>query len=366
MIRKDSVDRPFLFISIMLVVAGFLIYVSASLGLLVRDGARFGDVVLNQVLFGIVIGVIFAYCASRIPPSYWKRASPYIFITSIIITLLVFVPGIGFEHGGAKRWIDLKFITFQPSEFLKIGFVIYFAAWLSSVKDRIQTFRFGILPMTIILVIAGAILLAEPDTATFGVIFVTVCAMFIAGHGKIKHIVTLFIIGLCLLALLAYARPYVKDRLHTFINPSADPQGSGYQIKQSTIAIGSGGIFGKGSGQSIQKFNYLPEPTGDSIFAVAAEEFGFVGASILIVLFLAFGARGLSIAARASDSFSGLLTVGIVILIISQSFMNMASMLGLIPLSGLPLVFVSHGGTAMMFAIIEVGIILGVSRKAKW
>ena len=152
-------------------------------------------------------------------------------------------------------------------------------------------------------------------------------------------------------------------RITTFINPAADPLGAGYQIQQSLIAIGSGGIFGRGFGQSIQKFNYLPEPIGDSIFAVYGEEFGFVGCVLLILLLCFFALRGLKIAARAPDVFGGLLVVGIVILIMTQSFLNIAAMLGVLPLSGLPLIFVSHGGTALFFALATVGIVLNVSRS---
>ena len=165
------------------------------------------------------------------------------------------------------------------------------------------------------------------------------------------------------MAGLAYSRPYIFDRIETFIKPGEDLQGSSYQLNQSLIAIGSGQIFGRGFGQSVQKFNYLPEPIGDSIFAVAAEEWGFVGSTVLIFLFLAFAIRGLKIATWSSDIFGGLLATGIVILITVQSLVNIASMLGVFPLTGMPLLFVSHGGTALFFAMAEVGIILNISKQ---
>lgn len=287
------------------------------------------------------------------------------FVGSLILTALVFVPAIGFSYNGAHRWIHILNFSFQPSELLKIGFVIYFAAWLGSIKDKVTTWKYGTWPLVAFLSVVGAILLKQPDTATFGVIFFAIVAMFIVAGGRWLHIGILSLIGVVAITVLFFTRPYIADRIETFLDPSRDPLGSGYQIQQSQIAIGSGQIFGRGFGQSIQKFNYLPEPVGDSIFAVAAEEFGFVGGSILIVLYLLFGIRGLKIAANAPDNFGRLLTVGIVILVVSGSFVNIASMLGIMPLSGLPLLFVSHGGTAMFFALAQVGIILNISKTAR-
>ena len=185
---------------------------------------------------------------------------------------------------------------------------------------------------------------------------------FVAG-APLKHILLLVLIGIIGLGSLAFARPYIKERLLTLVNPTRDILGSGYQINQSLIAIGSGGMSGRGFGQSVQKFNYLPEQIGDSIFAVAAEEFGFIGSVILILLFLSFTLRGLHISNRAPDMFSRLVVLGIVIIIITQSLVNISAMLAIIPLSGIPLVFVSHGGTAMLIALSQVGIILSISRN---
>jgi cell division protein FtsW len=187
--------------------------------------------------------------------------------------------------------------------------------------------------------------------------------MFVTAGGRWRDVFIAGLIGIIFLAGLAYSRPYIFDRIETFIKPGEDLQGSSYQLNQSLIAIGSGQIFGRGFGQSVQKFNYLPEPIGDSIFAVAAEEWGFVGSTVLIFLFLAFAIRGLKIATWSSDIFGGLLATGIVILITVQSLVNIASMLGVFPLTGMPLLFVSHGGTALFFAMAEVGIILNISKQ---
>jgi cell division protein FtsW len=190
-------------------------------------------------------------------------------------------------------------------------------------------------------------------------------AIYFLGGANLKHIGIVGVLGLLAVIALLLTRPYLLDRVTTFINPAEDALGSGYQIQQSLIAIGSGGLTGRGFGQSLQKFNYLPEPIGDSIFAVAAEEFGFLGSLVLILLFAALMFRGYQLSMRARDTFGGLLMLGLVILIVAQSFFNMAAMLGILPLSGLPLIFVSHGGTAMFFALFSVGIILNISKDIK-
>ena len=359
---RTTIDRPFLVMVVTLVVLGFFIFTSASLGLLARDGASFSSVAFSQIFLGIVLGTIALLINTRIHYHFFKRYSLFIFLLSIAATLLVFVPDLGVEIKGARRWVDIGFVSFQPAEFLKIGFVIYFAAWLSRVRDKMHSFSYSVVPFVILLGFVGAILLAQPDTGTFIVIVSTGFVMFLVGGAKWRHVAAVVGLSVISAATLALTRPYVMERVLAFLDPSKDPLGSSYQIQQSLIAIGSGGLFGRGFGQSIQKFNFLPEPASDSIFAVMGEEFGFVGAVILISLFLALALRGLKIASRAPDYFSGLLVVGIVILITSQSFINIASMLGIFPLTGLPLLFVSHGGTAFFFVLFEVGIVLGISR----
>ena len=362
---SGKVDKLFLVISAILVVAGFFIFSSASLGVLASNGAKFSNVAFNQLFLGLFMGSIFCLIFSRVDYLIFRKYAFFIFLFSIILTLLVFVPGIGFEHGGAKRWIDFGFVSFQPSELLKIGFIIYLAAWISASKERIKTMSGGLLPFLVMLGVVGAILLAQPDTDTYLVIVVAGIGMYISGGGKWSHMALVGFLGLLGLTLVAFARPYVMQRITTFINPNENALTSGYQIRQSLIAVGSGGVAGRGFGKSIQKFNYLPEPIGDSIFAVAAEEFGFIGSSIILILFILFGTRGLRVASEARDTFGGLLVVGIVIIIMSQMFVNVGGMIGILPLTGIPLPFISHGGTALLITLVEVGIILNVSNKKR-
>jgi cell division protein FtsW len=357
-----SVDTVLLAIVATLVAGGFLIFSSASLGLLAREGASFASVAFSQFVFGIVGGSIMLFITSNIYYRNWRRFAFYIFIAALILTAAVFVPGIGMSHGGATRWINLGFTTVQPSEFLKIGFVIYLATWFSGIHNKIGDIRFGLLPFVGSVGVVGAIMLAQPDTDTFIIMGAAGMAMFLAAGAKWRDV--LGIVGTAILGLLIIAliRPYVMERLTTFLDPEADPLGSGYQIQQSLIAIGSGGAVGRGFGQSIQKFEYLPEAIGDSIFAVYAEEFGFLGTSILIIGLVSLALRGYKIAAQAEDIFGTLLVTGFITVIIAQAFLNIAAMTGMAPLSGLPLPFISHGGTALMSTLAALGIVLNVSK----
>lgn len=345
-----------------LVVAGFFIFSSASLGLLARSGASFSSVAFSQFFFGIVGGGIAMLITSNIFYRNWRQYAFYIFVATALFTLAVFIPGLGMTHGGATRWLDLGFTTMQPSELFKIGFVIYIATLLSGTHQQIGTWRYGVLPFIGVIGITGLIVLALPDTDTFMIMVMAGVAMFITAGAKWKHIALLVVTGVVLLAAVAMMRPYVMDRITTFLDPSSDPQGSGYQIQQSLIAIGSGGWFGRGYGQSIQKFEYLPEPIGDSIFAVYAEEFGFIGSCLLILVLAFFTFRGFKIATRSQDLFGMLLVVGFMTLIVAQAFLNIAAMAGIAPLSGLPLPFISHGGTALLTTLAMLGIVLNVSK----
>jgi cell division protein FtsW len=360
--HEKKVDKFFATIVFLLIAIGAALFISASLGILNKSKIIFYSVLTSQLILGFGFGFIGMYFAWRIDYKFWRKYSFWIFLGSIILTAAVFIPNLGWSKLGAERWIDLGFIRFQPVEFLKFGFIIYFAAWLSWAKNRVQDFKFGILPLGVLLAIIAFILLNQPDTKSFILIAVTgMCMLFISGV-PMKWITLLGIGAIILLGILVYFTPYLQERIKIFIDPSQDPQGSSYQIQQSLIAIGSGGIFGRGYGQSIQKFTYLPEPQGDSIFAVAGEELGFVGSVGIIILYLLFVLRGFRIANNSPDLFSRLLVSGIVILVVAQSFMNIASVTGVFPLTGVPLVFMSHGGTSLMIYLIAIGIVLQISK----
>ena len=363
---EKKIDKVFLGTVIVLLIIGFIIFISASMGILAKDSIQFNSIVSRQIFFGIVSGLIACFVFSKLDYKIYRRYALLIFLGSIILTSFVFVPGLGTKlNTFASRWISLFGFTFQPVAILNIGVIIYWAAWLSSIKERVTTFKFGFMPLLIIIGIVGALLLKQPDTDSFIIICVTCLSMFLVAGGKKRYVFALGVLGIICFAILAFSRPYVMSRLETFIHPEANSQTSGYQIQQSLIAIGSGQVFGKGLGQSVQKYNFLPESISDTIFAVLAEEGGFVWCVLIIVIFLFFVFRGFRIAIRSPDNFGGLLVIGIVILTILQSFINIASVLGIIPFSGLPLAFFSQGGTAMLMVLAEMGMVLNVSRFGK-
>ncbi len=360
---KKSVDTPFLVITILLVSLGFFVFLSASMGLLAREDANITGQLTSQVL-AIVLGLGLLIGATKVPTRFWNKYAFYIFIGSFITTCLVFIPGIGFEHNGANRWLNLGPLpSLQPSEFLKFAFILYYAAWCTALQRKIRTLQYSLPPLLILLALCAIPLILQPDFGTLIIIGTVGFAMLIASGASWKHILALAAVGFAFVALISTTVPYVHSRLTTFLQPGRDPQGAGYQIQQSLIAVGSGHITGRGFGQSVQKFTFLPEPVGDSIFAVFAEEWGFIGAIILITLFVAFLSRGYRIAIRSPNTFPRILVVGLVTSIVAQSFMNIGSMLGVMPLTGDPLAFVSQGGTALLMTLLEVGIILGVSRN---
>lgn len=356
-----KIDKFLLTLLLILIVIGFFIFSSASLGLLSREGARF-SLIAGKQLAVLIASLATCFVFSHIPYQFWRRHAFKIFFISIVLTLLVFIPKIGFSAGGAHRWLNLGSFSFQPSELMKFGVILSLSAWFTSIGKKIETWRFGVLPFCVIMTAVGIILLLQPDMGTFIVTFLTGFSVFFAAGPKWKHLGTILLVSFCLLAVVAYMRPYARERLLTFFNPNHDTRGSSYQITQSWIALGSGGMFGRGFGQSIQKFNYLPEPIGDSIFAVAGEEFGFVGTTIIVIIFLLFGLWGLKIANRLNDNFGRLVTVGIVIMIVGQAFANMAAILGLIPLTGIPLIFISHGGSSLLITLAGMGIVFNISK----
>jgi cell division protein FtsW len=363
MIKKNKIDKIFFGIVIALVIVGLIAFTSASLGILAKNETKFYGVLSSQYVLGFGGGLIALLIGLKIPYTFWKKYSLFLFIASIFLTAMVFIPVIGQSHGGARRWVNIFGYSFQPVEFLKIGFIIYFASWLSWAKGKVQNPLFSILPLIVLLGIIAAVLLKQPDTKSIILITITALVMLFVSGTPVKYIMGFFGVSILAFIILVSFTPYLQERVQTFLNPNENGQSSSYQLQQSLIAIGSGGLIGRGLGQSIQKFNYLPEPQGDSIFAVMGEELGFLGCALLICLYLAFALRGYRIAIRnAPDSFAKLLVIGLITIITAQSFMNIASIIGVFPLTGVPLVFISQGGTALLLSMGMVGIILNISR----
>jgi len=359
--RFISGDKIFITLLLCLAFAGLAIFSSAALGLLARESSSVSKDILLQGGLGLGFGFVALIAARALPFSFLKRAAPYLYGATLALTSLVFIPGIGFSAGGATRWIDLGFTTLQPAEFLKIGLVIMVAWWLAPRARHLADPKKGLIPLIGILALPSALLIVQPNTSTTLLLIITAAAMYFAAGAPWRNFGILLVCGMLAFGAIVAVRPYVLDRVKTYLDPSANALTSGYQIQQSLLAIGSGGLFGRGFGQGVEKFNYLPEPNGDSVFAVFAEEAGFVGALLLVGLFLGFAARGIVIAGHSQDLFGALLAFGFSFLIIVQAFINIGAMLGMIPLTGLPLPFISHGGTALVATLIMCGLILNVA-----
>ncbi len=355
-----SLDKPLLTIIFIWFLYGFTVFLSASLGLIVKNEALLSSVLTKQVI-SIFLAILVMFSVASVKFKYWLALSPRIYILAILFTLMTFLPGISFSAGGASRWVVLGGISLQPAEILKVSTVLFSIYILYTFKKYIKS-KYGLLLFFGPLAVPSLILLAQPDTSTLFIMSMGVFAAYFLFNSPYKHIFGSLAIGLALLAMLAFVRPYIKDRIMVFLNPSKDVLGSSYQLNQSKIAIGSGGVFGKGFGQGAQKFGYLPEPVGDSIFAVLSEEFGFMGVSFILLLLLAFVLRCFVLATRNSLKVASVTILAFSFMLFSQAFVNMASMSGLLPLTGLTFPLLSLGGTSMIASGFALGIIFSASK----
>ncbi len=357
-----SIDKQFLAALLSLLVLGLFFFSSAALGILAREETKFYNILLNQLIFAFFAGIAAFIIGSFIPYKKWRQFAYFIFFLTAAATLLVFIKDFGFAHGGARRWIYIFGISIQPGEFLKFGTIILLSAWFATYRHKINSFTYGLFPFLAIVGIPAAIFMMQPDTGTFLVILGAAIILYLVSGAPYSHFFSLSALSVGGILILSELRPYLKTRLMTFWDPTQDPLGASYQIQQSLISIGSGGIFGRGFGQSIQKFSYLPEPVGDSIFAVIGEEVGLIGALFVITLFIFFAMRCVNISKNSPDTFGAFLSLGLGMLITVQAFLNIGSMLGVTPLTGVPLPFISHGGTALLMNLFEAGVIANVSK----
>lgn len=360
-----KIDRPLLIAVFLLLAFGLVMIASAGVA---YSKTRFDDPYFffkKQILFGLIPGLLAMFIIQKINYQFWKKISVLLFLASIVCLILVFIPGLGIKTYGASRWLQLGPFSFQPGEMLKFSLVLYLAAWLSGKTDKVKDFFEGVVPFLMVVGLISFLLIKQPDMGTLGATVLIAIPMFFASGARLKHLALLGTGGFLALFVLIKMESYRANRLLVFLHPELDPRGIGYQINQALLAIGSGGIFGVGLGKSLQKFNYLPEPVGDSIFAIIGEELGFVGALALIFLFLLLASRGLRVAKNSPDIFGSLVAVGVVSWIVFQAFINIAAISGLIPLTGIPLPFISYGGTSLVFLLSAVGILLNISKYSK-
>ncbi len=344
-----------------LVVLGLVVLATASAPV---GYDKFGDqffFVKRQLLFGVLPGVVaFLFFARKNPQSLHVWSSGFYFFT-LGLLVAVFIPGIGLTINGSHSWLHIFSFTFQPTELAKLAMVVLLARLLTDPKRNVQDFQYGLMPILTLLLPVIALIALQPDVGTLSILVVMIFAMLYVGKVPATSLSILGLAGVVLFGALIIAAPYRIQRLTTFLHPELDPQGVGYQVNQAFLAIGSGGINGLGLGHSRQKYQYLPEVSADSIFAVFAEEMGFVFSTIFVLFILTIGWFGFRIAKYAPDDFSRLLVVGIMVWFLWQSFLNIGAIMGVLPLTGVPLPLVSHGGSSVMVMLGAFGVVAGVA-----
>lgn len=360
--KLARVDTQLVALIVLLTVGGILILSSASIVISQKNFGTVWGYTVRQLAFGGVLGLVMLMICQWIPYRTWKKFALPLMLLSFVLLALVFLPRIGLATGGARRWLLIGGFSFQPAEVLKFSFIIYLASWLDARRDTIKSISYGLIPFAMMMGIVAMFLVMQPDIGTLGIIIATAGVMYFLGGGRVSQIGGLAAFGLVILYFLIQAAPYRLARLAVFLNPSLDPQGVGYHVTQALIAIGSGGFSGLGFGKSLQKYSYLPEPMGDSVFAIFSEELGFVGVVLFLGVLCLLLWKIISIAKNAPDTFGTLLASGIGISIIMQGFINIAAISGLLPLTGIPLPFVSYGGTSLVFTLASMGVVLNISK----
>jgi len=328
---------------------------------------KYGDsyYFFKHQLFGLALGLIVFWFLSKIDYHIWEKYGFMFLIISIILLLLVFIPGLSANYGKARSWINIFGFSLQPSELVKLSFLIYLATWLARRGKAIKNFSQGTAPFIIVLSFVAFLMIQQPDIGTLLIISIISMIVYFVGGGNIKHILVIIGAGLLGLYIMLQIMPYQANRFKCFLDPTFSSNDICYQVNQSLIAVGSGGLWGRGFGASRQKFMYLPEVYGDSIFSIISEEIGMVFSSILILLYITVFYRGYLISKYAPDMFGRILAIGIVSWIVIQATINIGGMIALMPMTGVPLPFISYGGTAILSSLAAMGILINISKYTK-
>lgn len=364
--KAHKPDIIFIGVISLLALFGLLMLFSASSPM---GYATFNDpyfFIKKQLLLGFLPGLIGFYILSKIDYLKWRRLARPFFIFAMILLVLVIIPEVGGGFGTANRWFSIGGQSFQPSELAKLAIIIFLADWLAEFKkENFLDWRKSFLPFLLILSAVGFLLMKEPDMGTFLIIFIIVVGMYFASGAELSHLLIIFASSLVGFVGLIFLSPYRFHRLVSFLNPNADALGISYHINQALLAVGSGGLFGLGWGHSVQKFQYLPQADADSIFAIIAEELGFLISVAFIVLLIYIFWRGLKIAEKSSTRFGRLIVIGVMIWMTGQSFVNISAMVGVLPLTGVPLPLVSHGGGSILVTLLALGLVVNISKYTK-
>ena len=362
--RRNPVDGMLVIVMILLLSAGLLVLFSATYYTAQDTGNPLSEV-LKQ-LIGIALGTVACIVTSRIPYRFWRQTwvvATGLGISAILLTLVI-IPGIGVYINGSRRWLVLGGMSFQPSELAKFAIVLYMATVLSYAGHRIKRLWTGIVPILVVPGIAFLLILEQPNLSTAGSIMIVSLILIIMAGAKWRHILLMLVGGVALGGFYAWSEPYRRRRLLSFRDPFAMMSDEGYQLSQSLIAFGSGGLFGMGLGQGRQKYAYLPYPESDFIFAIVGEDFGLLGCLAVVALFVCLMIAGFRIAIACRDKFGALLAAGITASITVQAFLNMGVVVGLLPTTGLPLPFFSAGGTSVSITMAAMGVLMNISRTA--
>ncbi|MGJ7922490.1 stage V sporulation protein E [Neobacillus sp. LXY-4] len=362
--KKTTPDLLLMIITFTLLAVGLIMVYSASA---VWADYKFNDSFFfakRQLLFAGV-GILAMFFIMNIDYWTWRTWAKVLIIICFVLLVLVLIPGIGNVRNGSRSWIGVGAFSIQPSEFMKLAMIAFLAKFLSERQKLITSFRLGLVPSLALVFTAFAMIMLQPDLGT-GTVMVGTCVVmiFIAG-ARVSHFVGLGMIGVAGFVGLIISAPYRMKRITSFLDPWQDPLGSGFQIIQSLYAIGPGGLFGLGLGQSRQKFFYLPEPQTDFIFAILAEELGFIGGSFVLLLFALLLWRGIRIALGAPDLYGSFLAVGIIAMIAIQVMINIGVVTGLMPVTGITLPFLSYGGSSLTLMLMAIGVLLNISRYAR-
>ena len=362
--RLKPADGTLALILALLMMCGLLTLFSATYYKAVDQGDALLEV--KKQLIGVGLGAFLMLLTSRIPYSFWQKPRVVMLALtgSFALLVLVLIPGIGVYVNGSRRWLNIAGMSFQPSELAKIASVMYLASTLSFRLKQVERLWTGILPLLVVPAAMFLLILQQPNLSTAGSIMIVAVLMMLLAGAKWKHLSLMGVVGLAVGFAYAWVEPYRRERLLSFRNPFAQMSDEGYQLSQSLIAIGSGGLFGRGLGQGRQKFSYLPYPESDFIFAIIGEDFGLFGCCVVILLFVAFAVAGMRIALNCQDRYGCLLAAGITAMISVQAFINIGVVVGILPTTGLPLPFFSAGGTSSSLLMAAVGILFNISRHA--
>lgn len=316
----------------------------------------------NQFIF-LILGSIITYILSKINYNFYKKKSNLIILICFILLVLVLIPGIGVVRNGSRSWFGIGGFGIQPSEAAKIGLVIFVAKYLSNNYSIMYDIKKGVLPIMLVIISFFILIMLEPDFGTAMVITMALVAMIFISKVKLSFFVKIGVVGLLGIVALIIIAPYRMARIVSFLNPWSDPLGSGFQIIQSLYAIGPGGLFGMGFGNSIQKHFYLPEPQTDFIFSIISEELGFLGVLIVSLFFVFIFYRCIKISLNTKDLFGKYLSFGLSFMMIFQTILNLCVVIGLVPVTGVTLPFLSYGGSSLLVSMASIGIILNISRE---